>query len=257
MIKTRINIHKEVYGQGKPIVLIHGWAMHTGIWRQFAQLLAQHYQVTCLDLPGHGLSGTVEPYTLDQISEVLIKVAPAASFNVLGWSLGASVALTMANNFPQRVNSLTMLAGNPKFVEEGGWAGMKPDLLEDFANNLCVNCQLTLIRFLALQVNGLPEGRKFLTDLKKAIQECDSPTEKVLQSGLDILKHADLREYLSRLHCPVNIIQGDQDTLVPVKASLDMQKIQPASELNIIQGAGHVPFISHQAQVIEVISRFV
>ena len=163
----------------------------------------------------------------------------------------------MANNFPQRIDSLMMLAGNPRFVEEDDWAGMKPELLEEFANNLCVNCQLTLIRFLALQVNGLPEGRKFLTGLKKAIQECDSPAEKVLLSGLDILKDADLRDVLSRLHCPVNIIQGDQDTLVPVKASLDMQKIQPENELNIIQGAGHVPFVSHQSQVIEIISRFV
>ena len=256
-MKSGIKIHKEVYGQGKPIVLIHGWAMHTGIWRQFAQQLAKHYQVICLDLPGHGLSETVEPYALDQISEVLIEAIPEVSFNLIGWSLGASVALTMAKNFPQRVNSLMMLAGNPKFVEEDDWAGIKPELLEDFAKNLCGNCQVTLIRFLALQVNGLPEGRKLLTGLKKAIQECDSPTEKVLLSGLDILKDVDLRDYLSRLHCPVNIIQGDQDTLVPVKAGMDMQKIQPASELNIIQGAGHVPFVSHQSLVIEIISRFV
>ena len=50
-------IHTETYGLGKPIVLVHGWAMHSGIWRLFARELAKHYQVTLIDLPGHGRSG--------------------------------------------------------------------------------------------------------------------------------------------------------------------------------------------------------
>jgi pimeloyl-[acyl-carrier protein] methyl ester esterase len=77
-----------------------------------------------------------------------------------------------------------------------------------------------------------------------------------LQSALNILKNADLREDFSLLRCPVSIIQGDEDTLIPVQASLDMQKIQPACELTIIAGAGHLPFLTHQTQVIEAINYF-
>ena len=252
-----IKIHKEVYGQGKPLVLIHGWSMHTGIWRIFAQQLSQHYQVICLDLPGHGLSETVEPYTLECISEALIEAVPESSFSVLGWSLGASVALTMARQYPQRVNSLMLLAGNPKFVQQDEWVGVDPKLLEDFGNNLSLNCSETLLLFLALQVNSLPDAKSILKGLRNALQECDPPAENVLQSGLDILKQADLRPGLIALECPVSIIQGDKDTLVPVQASRDMKKIQPASELNIIAGAGHVPFLSHPSQVIEIINRFI
>ncbi|MCK5120924.1 MAG: pimeloyl-ACP methyl ester esterase BioH [Methylococcales bacterium] len=252
-----IKIHKEVYGQGRPVVLIHGWAMHTGIWRSFAQQLAQHYQVTCLDLPGHGFSDSVDPYTLEQISDALIESSPETPFCVLGWSLGASVALTMANRFPQRVESLMLLAGNPRFVAEQNWAGMKAVLLEDFANNLSLNCSVTLVRFLALQVNSLPNGKALLKELKIAIQSCDPPKENILQSALDILKNADLRADLMALNMPVSIIQGDKDSLIPVQVSQDIQKIQPACELNIISGAGHVPFLSHQSEVIEIIKRFV
>ena len=200
-----INIHKEVYGQGKSIVLIHGWAMHTGIWRKFAQQLAENHQVICLDLPGHGLSETVEPYTLENITEALIAVMPENPVCILGWSLGATVALALTAYYPQRVNSLILLAGNPRFVQEDNWAGVKSELLKDFANSLQLNCQQTLIRFLALQVNQLPDGKSILKELKEAIQECDSPAENVLQSGLDILKQADLREQLIALTCPVNI----------------------------------------------------
>ncbi|MCK4842014.1 MAG: pimeloyl-ACP methyl ester esterase BioH [Methylococcales bacterium] len=251
-----INIHKEVYGQGKPVVLIHGWAMHTGIWRKFAQQLAQHYQVICLDLPGHGLSESVEPYALQQVTDALIDAMPESTACVLGWSLGATVAISLARHYPQRVNALILIAGNPRFVQDGHWVGIQPKLLKDFANNLSINFSVTLIRFLALQVNSLPEGKALLKELKIAMKECDPPVGKVLQGGLDILSQTDLRDDLVSLNCPISIIQGDNDSLVPVQASLDMQKIKPACQLNIIEGAGHVPFLSHQSQLIKIINHF-
>ena len=251
-----MKIHKEVYGEGRPIVLIHGWAMHTGIWRDFAKQLATDYKIICVDIPGHGLSDAVNPYTLDRISTALIDVLPE-KFSVLGWSLGASVAMSMAKHFPQRVDSIILMSGNPRFVKEKGWAGIRQELLESFAKNMQLHCHATLIRFLTLQVYGLPDGGGILSRLKKAFQECDEPDNKVLLSALDILKNVDLRHDLISLNCPICIIQGDKDTLVPVQASRDMQKIQPASELNIITGAGHVSFLSHSSRVIEIIKRFV
>lgn len=248
-------IYKEVYGQGKPIVLIHGWAMHTGIWRKFAWQLAKNYQVTCLDLPGHGLSEAVEPYVLDNICSALIEEMPAEPCCVLGWSLGASVALALADQYPQRVSSLVLLAGNPRFVQESGWAGVAPKMLNDFAENLQLNCQLTLTRFLALQVSHLPDRKKLLTELKQAIHECSPPTEQVLHSALNILKQADLREALVKENSPITVIQGDKDSLIPVQVSECMKAIKANLSVNIIEGAGHVPFLSHQTEIIEIINQ--
>ncbi len=250
-----IKIHQEVYGQGDPIVLIHGWAMHTGMWRKFAQQLAKHHRVICVDLPGHGLSENVEPYTLEQISLALINKLPE-SFCLLGWSLGATVALTITKNYPHRVNSLILLAGNPRFIQEGDWSGIRAEVLKDFAKNLSTNCRSTLIRFFSLQVMGLADGKNILVELKKAMQECDEPEQMVLQGGLDILMDVDLREYLTSASCPVKIIQGDKDSLVPIKVVSDIQGILPTCEFDIIRGAGHVPFISHQMEVIGAINSF-
>lgn len=69
-------IYLETYGKGKPIVLVHGWAMHTGIWREFAKQLALNYQVTCIDLPGHGRSEKIDPFTLERISDELVNIIP-------------------------------------------------------------------------------------------------------------------------------------------------------------------------------------
>jgi pimeloyl-[acyl-carrier protein] methyl ester esterase len=160
------NIHIEIFGEGKPIVMAHGWAMHSGIWRPFAQQLAHHYQVICVDLPGHGRSGPIGPFTLGRISDALygeISSCLQTGACWLGWSLGASVVLDMADRHPEWVSSLVLLAGNPLFLNDGqGWPGMKAQLLDDFAGQLDSNCQATLLRFLSLQVNALPEQKKML-----------------------------------------------------------------------------------------------
>ncbi len=248
-------IHKQVYGQGQPIVLIHGWAMHSGIWREFAQQLAEHYQVICLDLPGHGLSETVEPYTLDAIVEALLDVMPESAVAVLGWSLGATVATAIAQRYPQRVNALILLAGNPRFVAEQDWPGMQAQLLLDFAENLRLHCQQTLIRFLALQVNKQDDAKTQLKRLRQAVQECDAPTEQVLKGGLDILMQADLRPFLIENSCPLQMILGEKDTLIPVEVGAGVQALNSEIKLHIIKRAGHVPFLSHTPELISIIKQ--
>jgi len=259
-------IHLETFGKGKSIVLVHGWAMHSGIWREFAQQLALNYQVTCIDLPGHGHSEKIDPFTMERISAELIKITSLPCFSKgegicwLGWSLGANVVLDIASRYPERVSSLILLAGNPSFTCSGlgtqKWPGMDVRLLDDFAEHLNKNCQATLLRFLSLQVNALPDPKNLLKKLKAAVFECDAPDKNTLQGGLDILKQADLRPVLSGLDLPVSAILGGLDTLVPVAVGQKMQQLLPNLELNVIDRAGHVPFLSHSRETLAIISRF-
>ncbi|MFU8787844.1 MAG: pimeloyl-ACP methyl ester esterase BioH [Methylobacter sp.] len=253
-------IHLETFGQGQTIVLVHGWAMHSGIWRDFARQLARHYRVICVDLPGHGHSGALAPFTLERISAELLKAIPEQCCCWLGWSLGATVALDIAARYPERVSSLVMLAGNPAFVgttpTTSQWPGMDVRLLDAFAEQLDENCQATLLRFLALQANGLPDQKALLKVLKTAVFECAAPDKATLQGGLNILKQADMRPVLSDLKIPVSLILGGLDTLVPVGVGQKMQQLLPSLELNIIDRAGHVPFLSHSLETLAIISQF-
>lgn len=249
-------IHQQTFGKGKPIVLVHGWAMHSGIWRDFARQLAQNYQVTCIDLPGHGRSEKIDSFTLERISDALVNAVSDENSCWLGWSLGATVVLDIARRFPERVNSLVLLAGNPSFTQTQQWPGMNVGLLDAFADKLNEDCQSTLVRFLSLQVKNLPDYKTLLRNMKSAITECDAPDYETLQGGLEILKHADLRPALSDTSVPVSVILGTRDTLVPVRAGQNMQELAPEIRLNIIDKAGHVPFLSHPQEVLAIISRF-
>ena len=246
-------IHCEVYGQGQSLVLLHGWAMHSGIWREFAQQLAGRYQVICLDLPGHGRSQPLERFDLASVSAALLAAIPVEQFSVLGWSLGAELAINLAASVPKRVNQLLLLAGNPKFVGDDGWPGVQPKVLQAFASQLNGDIKLMLTRFLALQVNGLPDAKRHLTILKTALQACDAPWLPNLQAGLAILESTDLRQQLARLQCPITVIQGDKDPLIPVATADAIQQLNPQITTHILPNAGHVPFISHNQQLLDII----
>ena len=51
-----MNLHVESIGSGAPLLLIHGWGMHGGVWTDVAQRLAADFQVHSVDLPGYGFS---------------------------------------------------------------------------------------------------------------------------------------------------------------------------------------------------------
>lgn len=248
-------LYVETHGSGKPITLVHGWAMHSGIWRGFAQQLAQDYQVTCVDLPAHGRSDKISPFNLQTVGDTLINALPATPCYWLGWSLGATVVLDIARHYPERVKGLILLAGNPLFVASDDWAGIKPSVLDNFAASLTDNCQATLLRFLALQVNGLPDGKALLKEIKTAIMEYNPPDTDSLQGGLEILKHTDLRTALAELKLPVSVILGDKDTLVPVAVAKQLCNLGIA-QTTIIKGAGHTPFLSHPQQLLSHINDF-
>lgn len=249
-------IHQQTFGTGKPLVLVHGWAMHSGIWRDFSLQLAQNYRVTCIDMPGHGRSEKIDAFTLEQVGDALVDAVADDSSCWLGWSLGATVALDIARRYPERVNALVLLAGNPSFTRTAQWPGMAADLLDAFADQLNADCQATLLRFLSLQTNKLPGYKTVSRNLKSAIMECAAPDLETLQGGLEILKQADLRPALRDAKMPVSVILGARDTLVPVSAGQNMQALSPDLRLNIIDKAGHVPFLSHPQDVLAIISRF-
>lgn len=236
--------------------------MHSGIWRDFAQQLAQHYQVTCVDLPGHGRSDPVTPVTLTAITDAIVGALTAESYCWLGWSLGASVVLDVAQRYPERLDAMILMAGNPCFtqqMEQGRvvWPGMSVGLLEQFARQLSENGTATLLRFLLLQVQGLADTKALTKSLKMAASECPAPDAASLQGGLTILKHADLRMALARTDRPVLVVLGGRDTLVPKMLASALQQLQPHLQLHCIEQAAHAPFLSHSEITLALITDFI
>jgi len=251
-----MSIYTQTTGSGPDLVLIHGWGLHGGIWDEFVPLLETDFRVTCVDLPGHGRSGWQDESTLDAMVDALLDALPRPAA-WLGWSLGGLLASRAAVVQPARVNALVMLASTPCFVRRPGWqSAMLPALLDTFATELQADYSRTLNRFLSLQVRGSAQANQALKILRGKLLAHGEPSTAALQAGLDILRSSDLREQVCAIQCPVMLLMGERDTLVPVNAGRESANLFPDARLEVVEGAGHAPFISQPDVVATLVRDF-
>lgn len=241
-------------GSGPPLVLVHGWGLHAGIWQGMDTLLGAHHTVLAPDLPGYGARATVSPYTLEKLADAMV-AAIAQPAIWLGWSLGGLVALAAAQRHPQAVRKLILVGATPRFVQSADWPGGLTDaVFAQFAADLRDDYRATVQRFLSLQM-GAGE-RDTLRSLRQVLAAAPVPAIDVLAAGLALLQATDLRAQLSALTLPVQIVHGVRDKLAPVAAARFLAQALPQAQLALIEGAGHAPFLSHPMLFRDHVLRF-
>jgi pimeloyl-[acyl-carrier protein] methyl ester esterase len=232
-----------IAAQERPkLILLHGWAMHSEMWGDFASQLSQHYCVTLMDLPLRD--------NLNDIADAIVAQLNDEPFYILGWSFGGTVALKIAERFPNRVQGLILLAANPCFVTKENWFGMNPEAFNAFSDNFHTNPAATLQRFLGLQLQGSPT---FLKEVKRRFSLKPLPEFSELETSLALLQMSDLRPILKKLTCLITAILSDNDALIPVSCGEQMQTLQPNLQLTILKNATHIPFVTQPENCLNAI----
>lgn len=112
-----VRIHYELAGTGDPLVLIGGLGVHTGEYRPLIEALARHHRVLAADNRGAGSSEKPdEPYTYEQMAgdtPAVMDSAGVGAADTVGFSMGARIALELCLAHPERVRTLTLIAGRP------------------------------------------------------------------------------------------------------------------------------------------------
>ena len=252
-----MRLHVDSHGSsGSPMLFIHGWGMHGGMWGDVLEILGRQFRVFAVDLPGHGYGRGTGTETIDSIADELADQF-RDELTVCGWSLGGQIALRLAMRFPDRVARLVLISSTPCFVQKEGWScAMSEKTLADFSDALQQDYVATLRRFLSLQLRGSENEREHLSLLRKSLMSRGEPNLAALQSGLRMLRDVDLRDALSDINQPALVISGDRDTLTPLAASRYMAERMPNARLATIAGAAHAPFLSHTEEFVGHISGF-
>jgi len=104
------------FGQGAPVILLHGGLANSNYWGLLVRALAPHYRVIVVDSRGHGRSSRdARPYGYDLMADDVVglmdylKIDKAA---LVGWSDGAIIGLDIALRHPQRLSKLFAFAAN-------------------------------------------------------------------------------------------------------------------------------------------------
>jgi pimeloyl-[acyl-carrier protein] methyl ester esterase len=218
-----------------PAFFLSGW----GFGRAPLEAALKESCWQCMDLPGCGAeaSAAIPAHFTAAVETLLARLPPVCALG--GWSLGGMLALAAAQAAPERFCQLLLVAATPSFIQREGWIFGRPPLeLQAFRERIRQEGVSLLPRFAASFCRGdaQPQTARWL------LQNASPMAQAALDAGLLWLEEADLRAELARVTCPVTVIHGENDPLIPVEAARWLAGQLPRARLSLIPDKAHAPF---------------
>jgi pimeloyl-[acyl-carrier protein] methyl ester esterase len=252
-------LHHDDLGAGAPVVLVHGWSASSAVFEAEAAALARRRRVVAPDLRGHGRSAPA-PFTLADLAHDLAALVERLTLEravLVGWSLGAQVALAALPLVGTRVSALVLVAATPRFTAGEGWPhGLPAQSVEVLGHRLRRDPGRAAARFFdGMFADGEldDDGRRRVSALRAAIP---TPEAASALAGLDVLAREDLRPSLGSVAVPVLLLHGERDPICPVGAARAMAEALPDARLEVLPGLGHAPFLSRPGLLADAVLSF-
>ena len=247
-------VHYEVYGRGKPVILLHGWLGSWGLWQETMGFLGRYYRTYALDFWGFGESGKKrETYAVqdfvslvNQFMEQLgIMHAP-----LVGHSMGGTVSLSVAIRYPERVSKVVVV-GSPivgsSLALPLKLAGYRPIAFMLFN-------MMGTFRFVMKVVSPIIcRDERFAEMMDRDLSR--TTVESFLRS-IASLRRTDLRPMLDQVKVPAMGIYGDRDVIVHPKQWQPMLKGISHAHIERFPLAGHFPMLEEPQQFSEKLKLF-
>lgn len=241
-------------GDGPNLTLVHGWGLGSGVLKNIAQALGEHFTVNRVDLPGYGDTPPIAAGGLEAVADELAATLPPRAM-LCGWSLGAMVCLACAARHPHLVARLVLVGATASFVVREGWAEAMPAAqLDEFRRALSADSAQLLKRFASQIHQGSAQplvAQRYLRG-----DDVSAASDTALLASLDLLAQSDLRPLLDAVRQPVLLVHGDADPLMPLAAAERLMMALPAARLEVFGGSAHAPFASDPARFVDSVRRF-
>jgi pimeloyl-ACP methyl ester carboxylesterase len=241
-------------GQGEPIVLVPGLAGGARLVGPLAHLLARRHRVITYELRGERLPASARsPHDLGDLASdlgVLIEQLGLERPAVFGVSFGGAIALELAVAHPERLGALVLQGVEARFRTTLG-ATIARRVLERFplpSDNRFVN------QFFNLLHGGRPEPGP-LVDF--VVEQCWETDQGVMAQRIALLETFDVADRLWRINVPTLVLAGSRDVIVPPLRQRALAAAIPDARFELLEGAGHVGFLTHRAAVAERVRKLV
>lgn len=245
-----LKLYYEIHGEGKPLIVLHGSYMTIGLnYGQMIPELAKKRQVIAIEMQGHGHTADINrDISFENLaSDVagLLKYLKIEKTDVLGYSLGASVALKFTLDHPEMVDRLVSISSTYK---HDGWQKEAREV------------------FLSMQP-GFLENTPLKTEYDRIAPDKSQWTNWVKKMMVFDAQSYDFgKEHVRAIKCPVLMISGDNDG-VDLNHVVEMYKAIgggvfgdmagiPPSRLAILPGHGHVSLMMETGQLLKFIDPF-
>jgi pimeloyl-ACP methyl ester carboxylesterase len=244
-------------GEGRPVVLLHGYLESLEIWNGFAAELSKTFRVIAIDIPGHGKSGKVaEVHSVDLMADAVDEVLKNLEIDrafIVGHSMGGYIALAYLANFSQKVSGICLFHSNPFADNDEKKANRDREIEMVKKGNQAV-----------LFSTNVP--RSFATDnlicMQNKVQWAISVASQTSPDGIIALlsglkSRPDRQLLLKSTSAPILYILGKKDNYIPFDIMFAVAQRSPKGETLALENSGHMGFIEEPGICIEALTSFV
>jgi pimeloyl-ACP methyl ester carboxylesterase len=251
-------VHYEAYGRGRPVILLHGWINSWGVWQDFMVHLADSapYKVYALDFWGFGESaklahGQAPPFKVPAYAQMVDQFMEALGIikaPVFGHSMGGTVALTLALDYPERVTKVTVVGSPVNGVSLNIFLKL---MGVDWMARMAWRAPILVETFIRILLRHDPPRVKnmVLRDVQR------TSTESFFRSIGD-LHHTNLEPRLSDLRVPVLGVFGERDVIVDPREARRLAKCTRLPRVEMMPVSGHFPMLDDPQRFNDVLLHF-
>ena len=229
-----IQMYYAVYGDGPPVLLIHGGLGHADNWGLQIPALAKNYKVIVADSRGHGRSTrSSQPFSYALMADdyrALLDFLKIDKVALVGWSDGGIIGLDIAIRHPERLNRLFAFAAN--FTTAGTM---------DVADNPTFNAYLV-------------RARKDYARLSPTPGEIDAFVRQISRMWTSEPKYS--KDQLRAITVPTTIFVGEHDEGIKPEHTREMAELIPGAGLVIMKGASHFAMWQKPAEFNATVQQF-
>lgn len=251
-----VDIYYEVAGEGEPILFINGLSSDLTRKEAFLDELKKHFKLIAFDMRGVGRSGNPkEPFTIEDNADdayELINHVGLEKTNVVGFSMGGSVAINLALKYPKAVNKLILMSTIPAwgrpydFSKRGRESFSERNISEKFFEEM-----FYLLHGSKHVKTASVEDYVKLSANPKYPQSADAYAKQ-----LKACEGFDLMDRVSEIKHETLIVTGDEDGLIDPRNSLWMHEHLANSKIIVYKGVGHMVPDEVTEKVVEDVGSF-
>lgn len=244
----------RIEGAGQDILFLHGWSAHGGFFAPQAPLATSGFRLLQPDLPGHGARASRNPHLTiamlaDSLAQWLESADPARKVLLVGWSMGAFVALDyLARHGATRVAGLAIIDMTPMVANDAQWtiglaSGQRAADMIAQAEEMAANWQGFVPRIArAMFARGMPPDPAALAEAQAAMAANDGATMAALWRDL---ARADFRDTLDKAGIPRLAMLGARSCIYGTELGNWYRARGMAVE--VFDSSGHAPHIEEAA----------
>lgn len=239
-------INYEVEGEGKPVILLHGWLASLETMRPLQKHLSNWFKVYNVDVIGFGKSELPDkPLNTNDFGDFLSEFINKLKIEnpiLIGHSNGGKTIINYAGRNLGKINKIVLIDST----------GIKPKRKPSYY------FKVYTFKIVKNIVKVLP--KKFENLREKALNKFGSADYKsspeILRKTMNIILNEDQRKIMTNINVPTLMIWGDKDTATPLEDARKMEKLISNSGIAVLEGAGHFSYLDRLSQCLLILDEF-